>query len=96
MCEAAGDSQSNHDVRQCQRAESRQVQERIKAIDQEIKFEKFSACFLCGVPQEICHQWKSNSGRGYKRNYEGDCQYKGVLTGALIGIALGYNEIGLQ
>jgi superfamily II DNA/RNA helicase len=96
ICEAAGDSQSNHDVQQCQRLESAQVQEQIKIIDQQIKFEKFSACFLCGVPQEICHQWKSNGRGKYKRNEEGDCQYKGVLTGALLGIAIGYREIGSQ
>ena len=36
-------------------------------------------------------------GRGrYKRNQEGDCQYKGVLIGSLIGIAFAYKEIVLQ
>jgi hypothetical protein len=32
ICEAVGDGQSNHDVRQCRRAESTQVKETSKAI----------------------------------------------------------------
>jgi superfamily II DNA helicase RecQ len=48
ICEAAGDGQSNHDVRQCWRAESTQVKERIEAIEKEIRFEGYSGCFGCG------------------------------------------------
>lgn len=96
ICQAAGEGQSNHDIRQCWRAESTQVKERIKAIEEEIRFEDWSGCFWCGVPQEICHRWESNSSGRYRRSKDGDCQYKGVLIGGLIGIALGYDEIGSQ
>jgi hypothetical protein len=48
------------------------------------------------VPQEICHRWESNSSGRYQRSKGGDCQYKGVLIGALIVIALGYCEIAGQ
>jgi superfamily II DNA helicase RecQ len=96
ICEAAGNGQSNHDVRQCWRAESTQVEEMIKAIEKEIWFEVYSDCFGCGVPQEICHQWESNGSGRYQHSKEGDCQYKGVMMGGLIGIALGYRAVGLQ
>jgi RecQ family ATP-dependent DNA helicase len=96
ICQAAGEGQSNHDIRQCWRAESTQVKERIKAIEEEIRFEDWSGCFWCGVPQEICHRWESNNSGRYRRSKDGDCQYKGVLIGGLIGIALGYDEIGSQ
>jgi hypothetical protein len=75
---------------------STQIKERIKAIEEEIKFEDWSGCFWCGVPQEICHRWESNSSGRYQRSKDGDCQYKGVLIGSLIGIAFGYDEIGSQ
>jgi hypothetical protein len=39
---------------------------------------------------------RGNSSGWYQRSKEGGCQYKGVLIGALIGIALGYREIGGQ
>ena len=75
---------------------STQVKEQIKAIEDEIKFDKWSGCFWCGVPQEICHRWESNSSGRYQRSKDGDCQYKGVLIGGLVGIALGYHGIGSQ
>jgi hypothetical protein len=37
------------------------------------------------VLQEICHWWESNSSGRYQRSKDGDCQYKGVLIGGLIG-----------
>jgi superfamily II DNA helicase RecQ len=93
ICEAAGDDQSKHNVRQCWRAESTQVKEMIKAIEEEIRFEAYSGCFGCGMPQEICNRWESNSSGRYQVTKEGDCQYKGVLLGGLIGISLGYRVI---
>ena len=72
------------------------VKERIKAIEEEIKFADWSGCFWCGVPQEICHRWESNNRGRYQRSKDGDCQYKGVLIGALLGIATGYVEVGSQ
>ncbi|KAF2818577.1 hypothetical protein CC86DRAFT_433435 [Ophiobolus disseminans] len=96
VCEGAGEGSSAHNVRQCWRVESRQVKETIKAIEEEIKFDKWTGCWWCGVPQEICHRWESNGRRGYQRAKAGNCQYRGVLMGALIGIALGYREIGSQ
>ena len=95
-CEAAGEGQSDHDIRRCWRVESTQVKEKIKEIEEKIKFDNWSGCFWCGVPQEICHRWESNSIGRYQRSKDGDCQYKGVLIGGLIGIALGYDEIGSQ
>jgi hypothetical protein len=47
ICEAAGNGQSNHDVWQCWRAESTQVKKRIKAIEEEIRFEDYSGCLWC-------------------------------------------------
>jgi superfamily II DNA helicase RecQ len=96
ICEAAGEGQSDHDIRRCWRVQSTVVKEQIKAMEEEIKFEDWSGCFWCGVPQEICHRWESNSSGRYQRSEDGDCQYKGVLIGSLIGIALGYHEIGAQ
>ena len=96
ICEAAGEGQSDHDIQRCWRADSTRIKEQIKAIEEQIKFEDWSGCFWCGVPQEICHRWESNGKGRYQRSKDGDCQYKGVLIGGLVGIALGYREIGAQ
>jgi hypothetical protein len=93
-CAAAGDGQSDHDIRRCWRRESRSAKEAIQTIEEQIKFESFSGCFWCGVPQEICNRWERNSYGRYQRVKDGDCQYRGVLTGGLIGVALGWTEVG--
>jgi superfamily II DNA/RNA helicase len=94
ICEAAGDGPSEHDVRRCWRPESRSTKEAIKAMEEQIKFERFSGCFWCGVPQEICNRWERNSYGRYQRARDGVCQYSGVLIGGLLGVALGSAEVG--
>jgi hypothetical protein len=94
ICEAAGDGPSEHNVRRCWRQESRDTREAIKTIEEQIKFESYSGCFWCGVPQEICNRWERNSYGRYQRTKDGDCQYRGVLIGGLIGVALGKAETG--
>jgi hypothetical protein len=96
ICEAKGVQYSNHNIRQCWQQESREVQVAIQHQEESIQFERYSGCFWCGVPQEICHRWESNSQGRYQRVEDGDCQYKGVLIGGLLGIVFGYNEIGRQ
>lgn len=94
ICEAAGEGQSRHDIQQCWRQESRSAREAIKTVEEQIKFESYSGCFWCGVPQEICNRWERNSYGRYQRTKDRDCQYRGVLIGGLWGIALGNKEVG--
>lgn len=94
LCEAVGQGSSAHDVRQCWRQESQRIKESIKRMEETIKFERYSGCFWCGVPQEICNRWERNSFGRYQRVQDGDCQYRGVLIGGLLSIALGRSEVG--
>ena len=96
ICEVAGEGASGHDVRRCWRAESGQAKETIKAVGEKIRFEEYSGCFWCGVPQEICNRWEDN-GRGRYQRAEGrDCQYRGVLVGGLLGLVYGGEEAVAQ
>ena len=61
----------------------------IKEIEQKIQFERFSGCFWCGVPQEICNRWEDNGQGRYQRAAGGRCQYYGVLLGGLLGVVYG-------
>jgi hypothetical protein len=58
-----------------------------------MKFERYSGCFWCGVPQEICNWWERNNHGRYLRVEDGDCQYRGVLVSGLIGAALENNKV---
>jgi hypothetical protein len=93
ICEGAGDPQSGHDIRQCWRAESEPAKEMVQRIDELVRFDRFSGCFPCGgVPQEICNSWEANEKGKYRRVEGGTCQYTGVLSAGLAGIAFGYAE----
>lgn len=92
ICEASGEGRSGHDIRECWRGESRRAREMVKMIEDKIKFENFSGCFWCGVPQEICNRWEDNGRGGYQRIKGGNCQYTGVLIGGVVGIVFGYKS----
>lgn len=69
-----------------------QAKEMIKAVEEKMRFEEYSGCFWCGVPQEVCNRWEDN-GRGRYQRAEGrDCQYRGVLVGGLLGLVYGGEE----
>jgi hypothetical protein len=86
ICEVAGEGQSGHDVRRCWRPESRQTKEMIKAVEEKMRFEEYSGCFWCGVPQEVGNRWEDNGRGRYQRAKGRDCQYQGVSVGGLVGL----------
>ena len=88
ICEAAGAGQSRHDLRRCWREESRGAKEMVKM--KKIKFENFSGCFWCGVPQAICRRWEDNGQGRYQRAKGGCCQYTGTLVAGVVGLVFGY------
>ncbi|PVH96322.1 hypothetical protein DM02DRAFT_474806, partial [Periconia macrospinosa] len=92
ICEETGDGQSGHDVRQCWRPESEPAKDMIKAVEAKIEFEKYSGCYWCGVPQEICNRWEDNGRGRYQRAEGGHCQYQGVLVGGFFGLVYGSKD----
>ncbi|KAF2742023.1 P-loop containing nucleoside triphosphate hydrolase protein [Sporormia fimetaria CBS 119925] len=93
LCEAIQNGQSGHDIRNCWRQESRAIQEEIQRVEREMKFERFSGCFWCGVPQEVCNRWEPSENGRYQRVRGQECQYTGVLIAAVVGISLSYKEV---
>ena len=96
ICEAAGNGQSGHDIRNCWRPESQVIKEQIQKVQKGIRFEKFSGCYWCGVPQEICNRWEQSESGKYQRVKEKDCQYPGVLIAGVVGVTLSYDEVATQ
>jgi superfamily II DNA helicase RecQ len=92
ICKAAGTEADNHDLRQCWRQESQIVKEKVKMIEDTIRFEDYSGCFWCGVPQEVCNRWEDDGRGGYQRVQDGCCQYMGVLVASVVGLVFGYQE----
>ena len=94
ICEKDGEGNSGHDVRQCRREESAAAKEMINSVEKKIRFAKYSGCFWCGVPQEMCNRWEENGQGRYQRAHNGECQYKGVLVSGVMGILFG-SEVGI-
>jgi RecQ family ATP-dependent DNA helicase len=96
VCEGAGDIDSGHDIRQCRRADGISIAEMVRQVDKEIRYEQYAACYGCGVPQAVCNTWEDNEKGGYRKVQGRACQYRGVLTGSIYGISMGYPEIGVR
>ena len=78
------------ECRQHQIAEGKRMEEVIKRV-RSIEWERYSGCFQCKAPQEICCMWeeKTNgggkSGRFIKRQGVG-CQFLGVVEEVMAGV----------
>ena len=83
-------SESSHDITDCHGQGSRKARENVREVTRTIRFNSWSGCFWCGLPQSICNRWEDNGRGGYQRAEAGDCQYKGVLISGIAGILFGY------
>jgi len=54
-------------------------------VQEQIRWDRFAACWYCGIPQAICEQWESNDGL-WRRKKGGECQFRGVLIEAVMAV----------
>ena len=57
VCVARGGAY-RHSVSECRSAEGRKVEEERRREQGRIRYEGFSGCYKCGVPQRMCEQWR--------------------------------------
>jgi hypothetical protein len=85
--EIGEDVDTQHALRECGFEEERTiVEDEIQGLT--IRFQKFSGCVRCMVPQDICNRWEL-VGEGRKRFQEKkgeECQYKGIVKAAVAGL----------
>ena len=93
VCEAQGLETNSHGLMECCREESGAAKVLYEKIKRGIKFDKYSGCYWCGVPQDICSRWENNGQGKYRLMGEGSCQYKGVLISAILGIISGHSQV---
>ena len=85
ICKARGRRvQQYHDWRECRvREGDRENMARALERMMEVRFERYSGCTFCKMPQKVCHLWEEVHGRGgqarFTRKRGGSCQYEGVL-----------------
>ena len=71
---------------QCPADEVDEVQRGYKQMKKGIRYEKFSVCYSCGVPQAIYNRFQANGRGGWKWDRGRTCQYPGVMIGAVVSM----------
>ena len=63
-------------------------------MKREIKYAEYTACYGCGVPQEICPGWEEQTeGDSRYKKTDRECQYKGVIIEGLMGLRSEYGDV---
>ena len=86
-CRVWGLRCSDHDIKNCKKSSVDNIREGISKFKSMVKWERFSCCFDCGIPQEICASWdiKADTG-GWRRVVGGRCQFQDVIVESIISI----------
>ncbi|KAF2836642.1 hypothetical protein M501DRAFT_996865 [Patellaria atrata CBS 101060] len=58
----------------------------------DVKWENYSCCFYCGVPQAICNRYEQQSNGGFRVKRGGICQFKDVLIESTVSIWVGNKD----
>lgn len=92
ICETEQVDGWTHELMKCPRQQSSAAQTVGEEMQRSIRFERFSGCFWCGVPQDICGGWEDNGKGGYRKVDGGSCQYEGVVLNGILGMTFGYKD----
>jgi hypothetical protein len=86
---------SGHGFDDCQDTDAEAVRETVERVRRVVRWERYSCCFDCGLPQEICAQYETRGPSGGFRRVAGRaCQYKGVLMRTVISMWGASGKVG--
>ncbi|KAL8300987.1 hypothetical protein RB593_003818 [Gaeumannomyces tritici] len=78
--EGSGD----HRVEGCRAEGAEDARRAIERLQGDIRWEAYSGCFDCGMPQAVCRRFEEvGSTGGFRRKEDGWCQHAGVLVRAV-------------
>jgi superfamily II DNA helicase RecQ len=89
VCMAEG-RENMHSISQCKEEKGKMAENERQIAQRRIRFDAYSACFKCGVPQDICERFEDNGCGGFRMKDGVSCQYFGVVFGMLYGVKHGY------
>jgi len=86
-CRAFGEPDEGHDIWGCRGEGAEAIQMGVTLFEEKVQWARFSGCFECGLPQDICHRFEANINQGgWRKRVDGTCQYAGVLVRAVFSI----------
>jgi len=101
VCRLAGAQEQEHELESCpgRGSEDWEVMDSGRQlVEAEMfgrrRFERFSGCFHCGLPQAICERWEGedHDGGSFRQRRGGQCQKKGLLARIYAGIHIQHVE----
>lgn len=104
VCRVERDEEQGHEMGACpmQGTEAWEAcRDGLEVIEEEMfrkkRFERYSGCFYCGLPQGLCDRWAATDDDGgrFARAEGGSCQYEGVLVRMYVGLMFIRGEAGL-
>ena len=93
VCMAEGKGDYGHSISQCKEQKGMMAESERQVAQRSIRFEAYSGCFKCGVPQDICERFEDNGRGGFRLKGGESCQFYGVVFGILYGVKYGYRVI---
>ena len=75
-----------HRLADCRQEQADDVREGVRETLKRVRWEKYSCCFECGVPQSICTSYRERADAGWDKIAGAPCQYEGVLAASVISI----------
>lgn len=88
---------AHHRFSSCTDADAAAAQQQLQLMQTNMTdkklFVKYSDCFWCYVPQEICERWEVSEGPkgGYRLKSGMTCQFSGVMMETWIGMITAYD-----
>ena len=92
LCKVQGRPKQKHQLEECQQDGAEDVRVALQLMVDEMtdknkrRFERFSCCFYCYVPQAICQHWEQKEQGWWKEVDSVDCQFKGIVMAGFISM----------
>jgi hypothetical protein len=89
-CRAIGEAEEvwrAHRLENCEEVEAEAVVEMVQRVKRVVRWEAYSCCFDCGIPQAMCERYETRGvGGGFRRVEGRGCQYEGVLIRTMVSM----------
>ena len=85
ICTMAG-RDGDHELYSCRHPESHRAREWMKQVRSQVDYIPFRCCYLCGMPQSICHGWQAGV----------QCPWRGALIPMIASMLHGPQGVEVQ
>jgi hypothetical protein len=75
-----------HGLEGCGEEGGEMVRAAVEKVREVLRWEAYSCCFVCGLPQAMCERYEAEGSNGWRRVTGGRCQFGGVMVEGLVAM----------